>query len=234
MKKFRNITANIVIALTLFALLAVTTGSGRGISVFGEKPSPIYSGDKTGDKISLMINVYWGTEYVLPMAELMEKYGFRCTFFVGGSWADDNVGLVRTLSERGFEIGNHGYFHKDHSKLTYDQNFDEIVMNQRLIDEIVGYKGNYLFAPPSGAFNDDTLAFCRKNGFTTVMWTRDTIDWRDKDPDLVYRRAVKNMAAGDLVLMHPTAHTLKALPKILAEVAAKGMRVVTVSENLGL
>ena len=148
--------------------------------------------------------------------------------------AAKNGDTLLKLSSQGHEIGNHGYFHKDHSKLTYDQNFDEIVMNQRLIDEIVGYKGNYLFAPPSGAFNDDTLAFCRKNGFTTVMWTRDTIDWRDKDPDLVYRRAVKNMAAGDLVLMHPTAHTLSALPKILAEVAAKGMRVVTVSENLGL
>ncbi len=103
MKKFRNITANVVIALTLFALLVVTTGSGRGISVFGKKPSPIYSGDKTGDKISLMINVYWGTEYVLPMAELMEKYGFRCTFFVGGSWADDNVGWFGRFRKEGLK-----------------------------------------------------------------------------------------------------------------------------------
>ncbi len=234
MKKFRNITANVIIVVTLFALYAVTSGMGVGVSVFGEKTSPVYSGNKNGDYISLMINVYWGTEYVLPMAAEFEKYGFRCTFFVGGSWADDNVALVKTLSERGFEIANHGYFHVDHSKLSYDNNFDEIVMNQRLIDEITGYKGNYLFAPPSGAFNDATLKFCRDNNFTVVMWTRDTVDWRDKNSELVFKRATKNMASGDLVLMHPTAHTLAALPKILSAIKSSGLRAVTVSENLGL
>ena len=46
-------------------------------------------------------------------------------------------------------------------------------------------------------------------------------------------RATQNLEAGELVLMHPMEHTLKALPRILGYCAEHGLRVVTVSENIG-
>lgn len=47
------------------------------------------------------------------------------------------------------------------------------------------------------------------------MWTRDTIDWRDHDADIIYQRAIRDIKAGDLILMHPTDQTVAALPRIL-------------------
>jgi hypothetical protein len=64
------------------------------------------------------------------------------------------------------------------------------------------------------------------------MWTRDTIDWRDKDATTVYNRAIKGMSGGDLILMHPTEHTLEALPLMLEYVNANGFAAVAVGENL--
>ena len=65
------------------------------------------------------------------------------------------------------------------------------------------------------------------------MWSKDTIDWRDKDSNLVYKRATNNVTNGDLILMHPKEHTLKALPKILDYFDKIGLKQVKVSQNIG-
>ncbi|MBP3389804.1 MAG: polysaccharide deacetylase, partial [Clostridia bacterium] len=90
-----------------------------------------------------------------------------------------------------------------------------------------------LFAPPSGAYNDATLSVATSLGYKTIMWTLDTIDWRDQDKNLILSRATKNVKGGDLILMHPTAKTLEALPDIIDTLKAKGLEIAPVSETLG-
>lgn len=232
LKSFRLVIANFVIVAMLGGLLGVTLAGGGTVSVSGDVVKPYYNGNRDKKQISLMINVYWGTEYVLPIAELLAENGANATFFIGGCWADDNVDIVKELHIKGFELGNHGYFHKDHKKLSYESNREEIMICHNLLKEITGKEPKKLFAPPSGSIGSDMLAVCTKEGFDVVMWTRDTIDWRDKDSNLVYSRAVKDMKGGDLILMHPTAHTLEALPDILKYCADNGFEVVTVSQNI--
>ena len=70
---------------------------------------------------------------------------------------------------------------------------------------------------------------CKNLGYTVIMWTHDTIDWRDKNPDLIYERATKNLKSGDLILMHPTDATVKALPKILDYVRSQNLNADVVS-----
>ena len=62
------------------------------------------------------------------------------------------------------------------------------------------------------------------------MWSKDTIDWRDSDKGVVIKRATKNLTAGDIVLMHPKAVTVSALPEIINAVKAAGLNAVTVGE----
>ena len=64
------------------------------------------------------------------------------------------------------------------------------------------------------------------------MWSKDTIDWRDKDENKVFSRATQNLSNGDLILMHPKAHTLNALGKILDFYKQAGFEIVPVSENI--
>jgi peptidoglycan/xylan/chitin deacetylase (PgdA/CDA1 family) len=66
------------------------------------------------------------------------------------------------------------------------------------------------------------------------MWTRDTIDWRDQNADLIYQRVIKNASGGDLVLMHPTAKTLEALPRIIDELKSLNLNITTASQTIGL
>ena len=89
-----------------------------------------------------------------------------------------------------------------------------------------------LFAPPSGSYNKSTAVLAESLGYKTIMWSKDTIDLRDKDTNLIYSRATKNPVAGDLILMHPTKATASILDKIIKHYLSIGLKVDTVSSNI--
>lgn len=230
MKKKTIIITNVIIVgfLAIFAFLSLPKAS---LSTVSTNPNVIYQGNTSNNKVCFMINVYWGTEYIEDMLDVFDVYNVKTTFFIGGTWASKNVDLLKEISSRGHELGNHGYNHKDQDKLTKSQNEDEIMMTHKLIKANLNIDMN-LFAPPSGAFDDEVVDVATSLNYKTIMWTRDTIDWRDKDSDLVYKRAIKNLKNGDLILMHPTKHTLDALSSILAYAQNNGFSPSTVSEVL--
>ena len=194
--------------------------------------SEIYRRGNSKNGISLMFNVYWGTDEIYQILDILDKYSVKSTFFIGGCWADDNVACLKEIVRRGHELGNHGYFHKEHNNLNEVQNREEILRCNQFILLSTGVEVT-LFAPPSGAYGDATLSVAKRLNMRTVLWSNDTIDWRDKDAATVYTRATKNVTAGALVLMHPMPHTVKALPDILKEYKRNGLTAITVGENLG-
>ena len=185
----------------------------------------------SADGVSLMFNVYWGTQEVEGILEVLAEYDAKATFFIGGSWADDNTACVRKIVEAGHEVGSHGYFHRDHTTLGYEDNVEEISHSVQFLQLAAGVPVT-LFAPPSGAYDEDTVNAAESLGLRTVMWSRDTIDWRDKDEQTCYLRATEDLEAGELILMHPMEHTLAALPRILQYCNTHSLRPITVSENL--
>lgn len=233
LKKFRHIYSNIFICLSFVVLIGLTFLSGNP-SVFSStnKLMPIYSGDKNSKNVSLMINVYWGTEYLDKMLNTLKKHDVKATFFVGGMWATKENEMLCRIKNDGHEIANHGYYHKDHDKISAERNREEISMTEQVVESICGVKTN-LFMPPSGAFNQTTLKVAGELGYQTVMWSKDTIDWRDKNTTLIYNRATQNIEGGDLILMHPTLATSEVLDDIITSLKRSGWNLVTVSENIG-
>lgn len=230
--KLRKQVVNICIAvmLTLVGGVAILAGvnSVQTTAVSGV----YYNGDKTNKNISLMVNVYWGTEYIDSMLDIFESNNVKTTFFIGGTWAISNEEKLDKIVEKGHELGNHGYHHKDHDKISEEENLNQIKNTHKIVKELTGVDMN-LFAPPSGAYNKTTVGCATSLGYRTIMWTRDTIDWRDHDANLIYNRAVKNSNGGDLILMHPTEATVQALPRIIETLQSQGFNLTTVSENIG-
>jgi peptidoglycan/xylan/chitin deacetylase (PgdA/CDA1 family) len=163
--------------------------------------------------------------------QTLKDHDAKATFFIGGCWADDNVDCLRAIYADGHEIGNHGYFHKDHAKLTLVGNQKEISNCNRFIELAIGVKPA-LFAPPSGSYGNDTLSICKSLHMKMVLWSKDTIDWRDKNKSLIYSRATKKVKVGDFILMHPMPETADALDDILTYYEDNNLKIVTVSQNL--
>ena len=230
-----NILANTALfcALAVISVLCFLPVKQEKAQTTSARILAIYEGDRNSNKVCLMINVYWGTEFVEDMLGVLANKGVKTTFFVGGMWAAENTELLKKIYEAGHEIANHGYNHRDHDKLSLDANMSEISGCHAVVKSVLGIDMN-LFAPPSGAYNDSTISAATTLGYKTIMWTRDTIDWRDHNTQLIVQRATNNAKGGDFVLMHPTANTLEALPQIIDSLFAANLTVAPVSEILGL
>ena len=228
-KRSYHIISNVIICTMLLGLFMFTINIDSDYVFSYSNPNVIYNGNTNSNKVSLMINIYWGNEYIDGMLDVLDQYNVKTTFFVGGSWVVKNPDLLKKIHDRGHEIANHGYFHKDQNKLSYDQNINEIEKCHQVVKELINVDMK-LFAPPSGAFNQNTLNASNDLGYQTIMWSLDTIDWRDQDTALIFKRATKNISGGDLVLMHPTAATVSILPAIIDEIKQKGLILTTVSD----
>lgn len=229
--KLIALATNCILAVIVLAVSFVGFFGGKAVAV-SNKNSNLYYRAENGSGVSLMFNVYENTQNVEKILDILDEYESKSTFFIGGSWADDNVDCVRAIFRRGHEIASHGYFHKDHSRMTIEKNLEEIRPSVKLLNMICSTNVT-LFAPPSGAFCEATLNACVSLDLKVIMWSRDTIDWRDKNADIIYSRATKNLEKGEFVLMHPTDCTVEALPQILTYIRDNGLSAVTVSRNLG-
>ena len=229
---YTNVASNLVLGVLVLSVGTLCFANTDEIPTAGKDGAAVYrSAAGEGQGVSLMFNVYWGTEELPRILETLEKYGAKTTFFIGGCWADDNVETLKLIHSYGHEIGNHGYFHKDHDKLSLEQNEREISDCNRFIELAIGQKPT-LFAPPSGAYGENTLQACKTLGMNTILWSKDTIDWRDKNAAVIYTRATKNVKSGDFVLMHPMKETADALEDILKYYTSQNLKCVPVSENL--
>ena len=232
-RKFRKVLTGGVLAIAVLIVFCFTffVGGMGAVQTSAETNKAIYKGNENNKNVSIMINVYWGNEYIEKMLEVINQNQIKVTFFVGGSWVEKNPELFKKIVASGAEIGNHGYLHKDSAKISEQKLKDEILRTNEIIEKVGGVKCT-LFAPPSGSLDDKTLKVANELGMRVVMWSKDTIDWRDNQESLVYQRATDNLSNGDLILMHPTAHTASALQNIIDCIKGKGFSLTDVSTNI--
>ncbi len=231
--KVRRWASNLAIALVIAIVGGFAIFAGLKVVPTSAVSGVYYNGDTSSNKVTLMINVYWGTEYLDDMLATLAEKDVKTTFFIGGTWAVLNEDYLNKIYQAGHEIANHGYHHKGHDKLDEQGNLNEISTTHKIIKELLGVDMT-LFAPPSGAYDKLTVSCAESLGYHTIMWTRDTIDWRDHDAEVIYQRAIKKAKGGDLILMHPTEATAQALPRIVDYFQSNNFTLTTVSDNIGL
>ena len=168
--------------------------------------------------------------YLICLSEL-KKNDIKITFFFGGEWVSKNKELLLSINSDGHEIGNHGYNHLKHSKLSRERNIQEILDTEEVIMNIIGKKTN-LFAPPYGDLNKDVINAAESIGYKVIMWSIDTIDWNTKDYNKILERINKKIHNGAIILMHPTESMVKALPIMINNLKNDGYSIVKVSEIL--
>lgn len=206
---------------------------GLGILATGEKHQrvlvPIYQGNDSEKKIALACNVFWGEEYIPRMLEVLKENDVKVTFFAGGTWVEDFPGLLRDMDSAGHEIGSHGYSHPHPDGLSKSGNLNDMEKAEKLICDTIN-KRPKLYAPPYGEKGASVLKAAEEKGYSFILWSVDTIDWQRPSPEIIVQRVIGKVHNGAIVLMHPTAPTVKALPVIIKELKKEGYQFVTVGE----
>jgi peptidoglycan/xylan/chitin deacetylase (PgdA/CDA1 family) len=169
-----------------------------------------------------------GLDAVLP---LLGRYHAKATFFLIGKLAQPR--LVARVVADGHEVGNHSFHHQRmifHAADFYDA---EIADTDAVLQR-GGAAKPALFRPPFGRKLIGLPLAVARSGKRLIMW--DAGDPPDRDPQTYARKVLRDVKPGSIILIHPmyagNATERAALPLILAELARRGYRMVTVSQLL--
>ena len=195
------------------------------------KKWPIYHGNEAVPRISFIVNVAWGNEYLIDLMELLNNKNISLTFFLEGRWVEQYPELARMIKASNHVIGNHAYSHQDMTTLTIDEIRMEITKTNEIIHKILGEKPKY-FTPPYGYIDTRVIDIAAEHDMFTILWSLDTLDWKIKNPNEIIDLIVPNLKNGSIILMHPTESSLKALPYIIEKTLEKNYTIVNINEML--
>jgi peptidoglycan/xylan/chitin deacetylase (PgdA/CDA1 family) len=164
----------------------------------------------------------------------LEQVGIRATFFLTGEFVEDFPESVRAIVTAGHPIGNHSYSHPDFTKLGPEETRRQLRKTAELLQDTGAADPRPLFRPPFGARNGTVLARLAEEGYVSVYWTIDTLDWKpERTPEQVHRSVLEKLTPGAIVLMHVgSKQTAEILPEMIRDVRGRGYEFVTVEEVL--
>ena len=136
---FKRAGVNLVIFSMLLTVFAFSYAGGT-MQVFNTQngAEAIYYGNRSSNNISLMINVYWGDEFLDGILKTLDEHDAKVTFFVGGVWASKNEEMLKRFVQEGHELANHGYNHKDQNRISQQENYNEINQTHQIVKSFTG------------------------------------------------------------------------------------------------
>jgi len=136
-----------------------------------------------------------------PLLDLLGEWNTRATFFLLTKQTRRYPKILNRIVGDGHEVALHG---DDHTRITTIP-LKELARRLRdakaELEDISGVRVNY-FRPPYGAQSIATYAIARGLGLDVVVWGPHAEDWVDGAPSDVASRAIGNVRAGDVLLLH--------------------------------
>ena len=173
-----KIQTYIVSVLTVAVLIVVANiGNVKTISTSATtKLLPIYNVQTEEKKIAFTMNCAWNADDIDLILETLKNNDVHITFFVVGNWVDKYPKAVKKIYESGHEIGSHSNTHPHVNNLSAEKNIEEINLSVSKIEKITGQKTN-LDRAPYGEYNDTVIQTAQENGYYTIQWNLDTLDY---------------------------------------------------------
>jgi peptidoglycan/xylan/chitin deacetylase (PgdA/CDA1 family) len=194
---------------------------------------PTRNGSRLEPTVALTFDDGYRFLNVEKIAQILRENGAPATFFPTGG-AIDLAPHVWADVGRDFPLGNHTYTHRNLNQSTPEVIEDQLVRTTLRIESATGRPMPALMRPPGGYNNTVAREVIKTLGLAICLWDIDTRDW-DGAPsaELVTERALA-ARNGSVILLHDGDNVVQALPGIISGLRAKGFRLVTMNEMLGI
>jgi polysaccharide deacetylase family sporulation protein PdaB len=193
---------------------------------------PIYSADTKEKVIALTFDISWGNKMPPKVLDVLKQENLKATFFLSGPWSKNHVDVVTRIRDDGHEIESHGQRHVDLNTLGRQGAAKNISDAHAILHEITGKTARYI-RPPNGAFNKESVQAARDLNYETVIWSVDSLDWKNPGVQTIIDRTTKLVHPGAIILMHASdscKQTDLALPTVIKTLRAQGYRFVLLDE----
>lgn len=199
------------------------------------------------------------TGYDGEVVDLLRQHNASATFFASGAWlADHPERALQLMADPLFEVGNHGWTHRDPRTLAGEAAVDELLYTQAqyelLVEELArraeaaGMTTQDAMAPvapsirlvrfPFGYCNAAALTLAADLGLPAIQWDLVTGDPDPHaNPGRMAAEVLRRARPGSIIIAHANGNnhgTAAMLRRVLPELARQGFRFVTVSELLTL
>ena len=200
-----------------------------------ENPTTVFiNGSGAKPEVALTFDDGPDDEITPQVLDVLREYRVTATFFFKGNQLDNYAGVVKQAYTAGNLIASHAYSHQELDKMNQTDIDKEIAASDRVFKRVIGVVPA-MIRPPFGSINQDVLDVCQKQQEKIILWSIDTLDWSEPEPEHIAKNVLDNVRPGDIILMHSVQGreaTVQALPLIIKGLQAKGYAMVNLSELL--
>jgi peptidoglycan-N-acetylglucosamine deacetylase len=168
--------------------------------------------------------------------QLLDEYQVKATFFCIGDKVRRYAEIAREIVRRGHAIENHSQRHVHNFSVMGIRGLtNEISRAQDTISEITGVRPLF-FRAPAGLRNPLLDPVLSHLDLQLASWTRRGFDTVTNDASKVLSKLTRNLAKGDILLLHDgnanRSVILEVLPRLLAQVSGLGLQPITLRAAL--
>lgn len=129
-------------------------------------PDPLIDDPTNHLKPSLMSQASYGPLVAIPrLLKLLDEYDIQSSFFIPGKTMEKYPDMVKEISKRGHEIGNHGYSHMCPVLCTdKKEEFEEYEKTSEILKKLIN-KRPVGFRAPSWEFSTNTVGILKGMDF---------------------------------------------------------------------
>ncbi len=163
-------------------------------------PSASRNGNVTGNSFpkktwSLTFDDGPRGERTKMIVDKLYKRGIEATFFMLTAEVKKYLDVARYVVDSNMEVALHSYTHKSLAKPSQARLNYEITQAKRDMENLLNLKlTNFRLPYGAGMHNPDTRKMIVQNNLVHIFWNVDTLDWKDKNPQSVFRRTKLQMS----------------------------------------
>lgn len=172
--------------------------------------------------------------------DFLDRHTLKASFFCIGERARHHPALIREIGAAGHLIENHSDRHGNLFALQGPGRLhDELSRAQHTLAELSG-RTPIFFRAPFGARNPWMIPVLDRLKLRLVSWSRRGYDAALGNPDRVAGFLLRNLRAGDIVLLHDGSSArdsrgrpvvLEVLPRLLDEAARRSLRFAPLGDG---
>ena len=231
-KVFGGILATVLVFVGAAMLVPQIAPAVARVSAAAGRKLPIYCVQTDEPKVSVSFDAAWGADDTDELLRILDENDVKATFFLCGYWVEKYPEEVKKIAEAGHDLGNHSATHPHMSQLSSEQIAQELQKCHQEVKEVTGVEME-LFRPPFGEYDNHVVDTAKENGYYTIQWDVDSLDWKEQGADAEINQVLnhKHLGSGSIILFHNDAkYTPQVLDTILKGLKEKGYEIVPVSE----
>ena len=166
--------------------------------------------------------------------EILDALAAQCTkatFFNVGSMLKNYPDVARQVQAEGHTVGTHTYSHRNLGATSLDQAEQQIESTFNIAEATLPDGVAPFFRFPYLSDPKRVRAYLAKRNIAVFGIDVDSWDWRVRSPEKVVQNVLTGLdrKGGGIILFHDIhERTAKAIPTVLAELKARGYKVVHV------